>query len=80
MCHDRPLEYLTNRGRQDRCGCQVADETAGDGLAALVNNAGRAITAPLEHLPLPVLREQLEVNLIGVNNWKSLLYLKTIGR
>src|SRR5688572_13823374 len=38
----------------------------GDGpLAGLVNNAGIAVAAPLEFLPLDQLRYQLEVNLIG---------------
>jgi NAD(P)-dependent dehydrogenase (short-subunit alcohol dehydrogenase family) len=38
----------------------------GDGpLAGLVNNAGIAVAAPIEFLPLEQLRNQLEVNLIG---------------
>jgi NAD(P)-dependent dehydrogenase (short-subunit alcohol dehydrogenase family) len=38
----------------------------GDGpLAGLVNNAGIAVAAPLEFLPLDQLRHQLEINLIG---------------
>jgi NAD(P)-dependent dehydrogenase (short-subunit alcohol dehydrogenase family) len=38
----------------------------GDGaLAGLVNNAGIAVAAPLEYLPLDQLRQQLEINLIG---------------
>jgi NAD(P)-dependent dehydrogenase (short-subunit alcohol dehydrogenase family) len=38
----------------------------GDGpLAGLVNNAGIAVAAPLEFLPLDQFRHQLEVNLIG---------------
>jgi NAD(P)-dependent dehydrogenase (short-subunit alcohol dehydrogenase family) len=38
----------------------------GDGpLAGLVNNAGVAVAAPLEYLPLDQLRHQLETNLIG---------------
>jgi NAD(P)-dependent dehydrogenase (short-subunit alcohol dehydrogenase family) len=35
------------------------------GLAGLVNNAGIAITGPLEYLPLSRLREQFEINVIG---------------
>ncbi|MFN8372588.1 MAG: SDR family NAD(P)-dependent oxidoreductase [Anaerolineae bacterium] len=35
------------------------------GLYGLINNAGIAITGPLEFLPLDALRLQLEVNLIG---------------
>jgi NAD(P)-dependent dehydrogenase (short-subunit alcohol dehydrogenase family) len=34
-------------------------------LDALVNNAGIAVTGPLEYLPLGELREQLEVNAVG---------------
>ena len=34
-------------------------------LQALVNNAGIAVTGPLEYLPLDELRRQLEVNTIG---------------
>jgi NAD(P)-dependent dehydrogenase (short-subunit alcohol dehydrogenase family) len=38
----------------------------GDGpLAGLVNNAGIAVAAPLEFLPIDQLRHQLEVNLVG---------------
>ena len=41
-------------------------EAAGDaGLAALVNNAGVAVSAPLEFVPIDELRTQLEVNVIG---------------
>ncbi len=36
-----------------------------DGLAGLVNNAGVAVAAPLEFIPLDELRQQLEVNVIG---------------
>jgi NAD(P)-dependent dehydrogenase (short-subunit alcohol dehydrogenase family) len=38
----------------------------GDGpLAGLVNNAGIAVAAPLEFLPIDQFRHQLEVNLVG---------------
>src|ERR687896_939804 len=44
----------------------AARDELGDGpLAGLVNNAGIAVAAPLEFLPLDQLRRQLEVNLIG---------------
>ncbi len=36
-----------------------------DRLDGLVNNAGIAIAAPLEYLPLDELRRQLEVNVVG---------------
>jgi NAD(P)-dependent dehydrogenase (short-subunit alcohol dehydrogenase family) len=49
-------------------GDQIAaarDELGGTPLAGLVNNAGIAVAAPLEFLPLDQLRRQLEINLIG---------------
>jgi NAD(P)-dependent dehydrogenase (short-subunit alcohol dehydrogenase family) len=44
---------------------RVEKATGERGLAGLVNNAGVAVTAPLEFLPLDDLRQQLEVNLVG---------------
>ena len=46
---------------------QIADaaETVGDSLDGLVDNAGIAIAAPLELVPLDELRRQLEVNVVG---------------
>jgi NAD(P)-dependent dehydrogenase (short-subunit alcohol dehydrogenase family) len=41
------------------------DELGDVPLAGLVNNAGIAVAAPLEFLPVDRLREQLEINLIG---------------
>ena len=41
------------------------DELGNAALAGLVNNAGIAVAAPLEFLPVDRLREQLEINLIG---------------
>src|SRR5918997_1344208 len=44
----------------------VARDALGDEpLAGLVNNAGIAVAAPLEFLPIDRLRQQLEINLIG---------------
>jgi NAD(P)-dependent dehydrogenase (short-subunit alcohol dehydrogenase family) len=44
----------------------AAREQLGDiSLAGLVNNAGIAVAAPLEFLPVDRLRQQLEINLIG---------------
>jgi NAD(P)-dependent dehydrogenase (short-subunit alcohol dehydrogenase family) len=40
-------------------------EATGGLLTGLVNNAGIAISAPVEFVPLDELRKQLEVNLIG---------------
>lgn len=43
----------------------VEDHTAGAGLNALVNNAGVAVSWPLELVPLELFRRQLEVNVTG---------------
>ena len=43
----------------------VGEQTGGRGLAGLVNNAGIAVPAPIEHQPIDDFRHQLEVNLIG---------------
>jgi NAD(P)-dependent dehydrogenase (short-subunit alcohol dehydrogenase family) len=43
----------------------VGDGLAADGLNGLVNNAGIAVSGPLEYLPIDDLRKQLEVNVIG---------------
>jgi NAD(P)-dependent dehydrogenase (short-subunit alcohol dehydrogenase family) len=45
---------------------QTVRKATGDaGLAGLVNNAGVAVPAPIEHQPIEDFRHQLEVNLIG---------------
>jgi NAD(P)-dependent dehydrogenase (short-subunit alcohol dehydrogenase family) len=70
---DEDAERLAGGGlRTVRLEVTDADSIAaarselGDGpLAALVNNAGIAVAAPLEFLPLDQLRHQLEINLIG---------------
>jgi NAD(P)-dependent dehydrogenase (short-subunit alcohol dehydrogenase family) len=41
------------------------DELGDEPLAGLVNNAGIAVAAPLEFIPIDRLRQQLEINLIG---------------
>jgi NAD(P)-dependent dehydrogenase (short-subunit alcohol dehydrogenase family) len=43
----------------------AAAERVGDSLAALVNNAGIAISGPLEGVPVSEWRRQIEVNLLG---------------
>jgi NAD(P)-dependent dehydrogenase (short-subunit alcohol dehydrogenase family) len=43
----------------------VGDEVGAGGLQGLVNNAGIAVSGPLEYLPVEDLRKQLEVNVIG---------------
>jgi NAD(P)-dependent dehydrogenase (short-subunit alcohol dehydrogenase family) len=44
----------------------VAAARGDAGLQGLVNNAGIAVAAPLEYLPLDDLRRQLEVNVVGL--------------
>src|SRR4051794_10048759 len=43
----------------------VADEIGAAGLAGLVNNAGVAVSGPLEFMPIDRLRDQMEINFIG---------------
>jgi|SRR5215207_937498 len=44
---------------------EVGDAVGAGGLAGLVNNAGIAVPAPLEHQPIEDFRRQLEVNVVG---------------
>lgn len=43
----------------------VSEQVRSHGLYGLVNNAGIAVAGPLEAVPIPDLRRQLEVNVIG---------------
>jgi len=43
----------------------LVDQLENRGIDGLVNNAGIAISSPLEYLPIAELRRQLEVNLVG---------------
>ena len=43
----------------------VAGAAGGAGLDGLVNNAGVVVAGPVEFLPLPELRRQLEINVVG---------------
>lgn len=59
----------------------VAEALGGEGLAGVVNNAGIAVAAPLEYLPVDELRRQLEVNVIGqLAVTQALLPLLRAGR
>ena len=70
---DEDAERLEGRGIRtvridvtDAGQIAAAREELGDTpLAGLVNNAGIAVAAPLEFLPMDKLRQQLEINLIG---------------
>lgn len=44
----------------------LRERFAGERVAGLVNNAGIAISAPIEFVPLADLRRQLEVNVVGL--------------
>ena len=44
---------------------RVAEETGAAGIAALVNNAGIAVTGPAELMPLDVFRDSFEINFFG---------------
>ena len=70
---DEDAERLESQGlRTARIDVTDADQIAAarealgeEPLAGLVNNAGIAVAAPLEFLPIDRLRQQLEINLIG---------------
>jgi NAD(P)-dependent dehydrogenase (short-subunit alcohol dehydrogenase family) len=44
---------------------KVREQTGENGLAGLINNAGIAVSCPLEILPITEFRRQLEVNVVG---------------
>jgi NAD(P)-dependent dehydrogenase (short-subunit alcohol dehydrogenase family) len=61
-----PIELdVTDAAQIAAAAERVSDLTAGEGLVALVGNAGIPVPGPLEALPIEDFREQLEVNLIG---------------
>jgi NAD(P)-dependent dehydrogenase (short-subunit alcohol dehydrogenase family) len=70
---DKDAERLEGHGlRTTRIDVTDADQIAAardalgdEPLAGLVNNAGIAVAAPLEFIPIDRLRQQLEINLIG---------------
>ena len=49
-----------------RATAQVEETVGGAGLAGLVNNAGTALAGPLMHQPLEEVRQQFEVNVLGL--------------
>jgi NAD(P)-dependent dehydrogenase (short-subunit alcohol dehydrogenase family) len=60
------LEFdVTDEGPVRAAGARIVAERGEAGLDGVVNNAGIAVAAPLEFLPLAELRHQLEVNVIG---------------
>jgi len=61
-----PLLLDVTDAAQIAAAAEHVRQTVGQGgLAGLVNNAGVAVAAPLEFLPLDDLRRQLEINVIG---------------
>jgi NAD(P)-dependent dehydrogenase (short-subunit alcohol dehydrogenase family) len=56
---------VTDGATIERAAADVARALDGGGLDGLVNNAGIAVAAPLELVPLDGLRRQLEVNVTG---------------
>jgi NAD(P)-dependent dehydrogenase (short-subunit alcohol dehydrogenase family) len=56
---------VTDQASIDAAAAHVKSEIGDQGLAGLVNNAGIAVSAPLEFLPVEELRHQLEVNTVG---------------
>jgi NAD(P)-dependent dehydrogenase (short-subunit alcohol dehydrogenase family) len=61
-----PLMIDVTDGDSIRAAASKVSEAVGEsGLAGLVNNAGIAVAAPLEFVPIEEFRKQIEVNLIG---------------
>jgi NAD(P)-dependent dehydrogenase (short-subunit alcohol dehydrogenase family) len=56
---------VTDESSIDAAAKLVGDACGEAGLWGLVNNAGVAVSGPLEYLPIEDLRKQLEVNVIG---------------
>ena len=56
---------VADGGSIDRAREAIETRLGGEGLDGLVNNAGIAVTGPLEHLPVADFRRQLEINVIG---------------
>ena len=59
-----PLD-VTEQASIEEARALVSDRMGTNGLYGLVNNAGIAVVGPLEAVPIPDLRRQLEVNVIG---------------
>ncbi len=56
---------VTDESTVARAVATVRDEVGAAGLSGLVNNAGVAVTGPLELVPIRELRRQYEINVIG---------------
>ena len=61
-----PVLIDVTDGASIRAAAATVEQAVGErGLAGLVNNAGVAISAPLEFIPIEEFRKQIEVNLVG---------------
>ena len=56
---------VTDRSSIQQSHAIVSERVGTNGLYGLVNNAGIAVASPLEAIPIPDLRRQLEVNVIS---------------
>ena len=56
---------VTDQPSIQRAQAIVSERCGANGVYGLVNNAGIAVPAPLEAIPLPDFRRQLDVNVIG---------------
>lgn len=68
LAHDNitplPLD-ITDAAQIAAARDQLAAAVGSEGLYGLFNNAGTSYGGPLEHIPLPVLQKQFEVNAFG---------------
>jgi NAD(P)-dependent dehydrogenase (short-subunit alcohol dehydrogenase family) len=63
----RPIRIdVTQPDQIAAAAAEVSAAVGAEGLAGLVNNAGIAVAGPLEFLPIGELRQQLEINVIGL--------------
>src|SRR3954470_13849356 len=60
-----PLRIDVTDAGSIEAAVEVTEAIGGGGLDGLVNNAGIAVAAPMEFVPIDELRNQIEVNLIG---------------
>jgi NAD(P)-dependent dehydrogenase (short-subunit alcohol dehydrogenase family) len=61
----RPLRIDVTDAGSIATAREEVEAAAGGALAGLVNNAGVAVTAPVEVMPVEALRRQLEINVVG---------------
>ncbi|MGQ0696368.1 MAG: SDR family oxidoreductase [Nitrospiraceae bacterium] len=59
------LLNVTDANSIQKAKVMVAEKVRSAGLFGLINNAGISVVGPLEAVPIPDLRRQLEVNVIG---------------